>query len=146
MVCELVQGKRFTDGINIVPFGKHHVSLYYLFLTHFSLSGAFVICWTPGLVILLLDGINCQKCHVLKFKTWFLLLATLNSVMNPIIYSYKDKDMWRTIKNIICSLACLRHRGRPRNSQRGLKPHSDTLPIQEMGIESQCSVEEKLQD
>ncbi|XP_048845576.1 lysophosphatidic acid receptor 3-like [Brienomyrus brachyistius] len=114
--------------------------------TVMTILGAFVICWTPGLLILLLDGIDCKKCYVLKFKTWFLLLATLNSVMNPIIYSYKDKDMWRTIKNIICSLACLRHKGRPRNRQRSLKPHSDTLPIQEMGIESQCSVEERLQE
>ena len=65
------------------------------------LVGAFVICWTPGLVVLLLDGLDCEKCNVLKVKRWFLLLAVLNSVMNPIIYSYKDEEMWTTLKNLM---------------------------------------------
>lgn len=64
-------------------------------------AGVFVICWTPGLVVLLLDGLKCEQCHLLKFKRWFLLLAVLNSVMNPIIYSYKDEEMWATIKNLL---------------------------------------------
>lgn len=68
----------------------------------FSLPGAFVVCWTPGLVVLLLDGLNCTQCGVQHVKRWFLLLALLNSVMNPIIYSYKDEDMYSTMKKMIC--------------------------------------------
>lgn len=64
-------------------------------------SGAFVICWTPGLVVLLMDGLNCENCHVMKLKRWLLLLAVLNSVMNPCIYSYKDEEMWATFKNLM---------------------------------------------
>ena len=69
----------------------------------FSLpAGAFVVCWTPGLVVLLLDGLNCTQCGVPHVTRWFLLLALLNSVMNPIIYSYKDEDMYSTMKKMIC--------------------------------------------
>ncbi|KAL7854514.1 hypothetical protein SRHO_G00167040 [Serrasalmus rhombeus] len=72
-----------------------------LIKTVMTVLGAFVICWTPGLVVLLLDGLECKKCNVLKFKRWLLLLAVLNSVMNPIIYSYKDEEMWTTFKNLM---------------------------------------------
>lgn len=69
----------------------------------FSLSpGAFVVCWTPGLVVLLLDGLNCTQCGLQHVKRWFLLLALLNSLMNPVIYSYKDEDMYNTMKKMIC--------------------------------------------
>lgn len=73
-----------------------NVCLFPLFL------GAFVVCWTPGLVVLLLDGLNCTYCGIQNVKRWFLLLALLNSVMNPIIYSYKDDEMWATMKKMIC--------------------------------------------
>ncbi|XP_065115628.1 lysophosphatidic acid receptor 3 [Paramisgurnus dabryanus] len=72
-----------------------------LIKTVMTVLGAFVICWTPGLVVLLLDGLNCEKCNILLFKRSLLLLAVLNSVMNPIIYSYKDEEMWTTIKNLM---------------------------------------------
>lgn len=72
-----------------------------LFLLLFP-TGAFVVCWTPGLVVLLLDGLNCKQCNVQHVKRWFLLLALLNSVMNPIIYSYKDEDMYNTMRKMIC--------------------------------------------
>ncbi|KAF4083382.1 hypothetical protein AMELA_G00140550 [Ameiurus melas] len=72
-----------------------------LIKTVMTVLGVFVICWTPGFVVLLLDGLKCDQCHLLKFKRWFLLLAVLNSVMNPVIYSYKDDEMWVTIKNLL---------------------------------------------
>lgn len=53
-------------------------------------------------MVLLLDGLNCTQCGVQHVKRWFLLLALLNSVMNPIIYSYKDEDMYSTMKKMIC--------------------------------------------
>ena len=59
------------------------------------LPGAFIVCWTPGLVILLLD-VFCASCNVLTYEKFFLLLAEFNSAMNPIIYSYRDKEMSAT--------------------------------------------------
>ncbi|KAM6454029.1 lysophosphatidic acid receptor 3 isoform 2-T4 [Liasis olivaceus] len=73
-----------------------------LMKTVMAVLGAFVVCWTPGLVVLLLDGLNCTRCEVQNVKRWFLLLALLNSVMNPIIYSYKDDEMSNTMRRMIC--------------------------------------------
>lgn len=81
-----------------------------------------MICWTPGLVVLLLDGLNCRSCKVMKLKRWLLLLAVLNSVMNPCIYSYKDEDMWTTFKNMIrCICSGTR---RQRSMRANIRPHS----------------------
>ncbi|KAK2818945.1 hypothetical protein Q5P01_024506 [Channa striata] len=63
--------------------------------------GAFIVCWTPGLVILLLD-VFCSSCNVLTYEKFFLLLAEFNSAMNPIIYSYRDKEMSATFRQILC--------------------------------------------
>lgn len=79
-------------------------------------SGAFVICWTPGLVVLLMDGLNCENCHVMKLKRWLLLLAVLNSVMNPCIYSYKDEEMWATFKNLMRCIGNSTRRQRSTNA------------------------------
>ncbi|XP_028667368.1 lysophosphatidic acid receptor 3 [Erpetoichthys calabaricus] len=77
-----------------------------LMKTVMTVLGAFVICWTPGLVLLLLDGLHCTHCKLCSVKRWFLLLALLNSAMNPIIYSYKDEEMWNTFKNILRYIFC----------------------------------------
>lgn len=63
-----------------------------------------MICWTPGLVLLLLDGVGCTKCNVLAYEKYFLVLAECNSFFNPIIYSFRDNDMRRTFKQILCYL------------------------------------------
>ncbi|XP_061839806.1 lysophosphatidic acid receptor 2b [Nerophis lumbriciformis] len=66
--------------------------------------GWFVICWTPGLVVLLLDGLGCDKCKVLRYEKYCLVLAECNSLVNPIIYSFRDKDMRRTFREILCCM------------------------------------------
>ncbi|NXI58295.1 LPAR1 protein, partial [Chloroceryle aenea] len=42
------------------------------------------------------------QCTVLAYEKFFLLLAEFNSAMNPIIYSYRDKEMSATFKQILC--------------------------------------------
>lgn len=89
--------------------------------------GAFVICWTPGLVVLLMDGLNCQTCSVMILKRWLLLLAVLNSVMNPCIYSYKDEEMWATFKNLLrCIGSGTRRQRSSRANSRPLSSAQDT--------------------
>ncbi|XP_028917780.1 lysophosphatidic acid receptor 3 isoform X2 [Ornithorhynchus anatinus] len=83
-----------------------------LMKTVMTVLGAFVVCWTPGLVVLLLDGLNCTHCGVQHVKRWFLLLALLNSVMNPIIYSYKDDEMYSTMRKMICCFSADKARKR----------------------------------
>ncbi|XP_051868974.1 lysophosphatidic acid receptor 3-like [Pristis pectinata] len=65
-----------------------------------TVLGTFIICWTPGLVLVLLDGLHCTSCNLEGLKKWFLLLALLNSLINPIIYSYKDREIWKSIKSL----------------------------------------------
>ncbi|XP_036384517.1 lysophosphatidic acid receptor 2b [Megalops cyprinoides] len=83
---------------------RHRETVVNLMKTVSMILGAFVICWTPGLVVLLLDGLNCEECNVLKYEKYCLVLAECNSLVNPIIYSYRDKDMRRTFKRILCCL------------------------------------------
>lgn len=65
-------------------------------------TGCFVLCWTPGLVVLLLDGLGCDRCQVLRYEKYCLVLAECNSFVNPIIYSLRDKDMRATFLEILC--------------------------------------------
>ncbi|KAL0614070.1 Lysophosphatidic acid receptor 1-A [Plecturocebus cupreus] len=46
--------------------------------------GAFIICWTSELVLLILD-VCYPQCNVLAYEKFFLLLAEFNSAMNLII-------------------------------------------------------------
>lgn len=106
-----------------------------------SVAGAFVLCWTPGLVVLLLDGLNCDSCNVMKLKRWLLLLAVLNSVMNPCIYSYKDEEMWTTFKNLTrCIWSGTR---RQRSMRANIRPHGSG---QDMGNSQYPSEETKEED
>ncbi|CAL8333842.1 unnamed protein product [Merluccius merluccius] len=89
---------------------RHKETVVNLMKTVSMILGCFVICWTPGLVVLLLDGLNCD-CEVLRYEKYCLVLAECNSFVNPIIYSFRDKDMCRTFRRILCCL-CRRDKGR----------------------------------
>lgn len=95
---------------------KHKETVVNLMKTVIMILGCFVICWTPGLVLLLLDGLDLPS-SVLMYEKYFLVLAECNSFMNPIIYSYRDKDMRNTFKRILC-FPCLRHQSGEHSSVR----------------------------
>ncbi|XP_072130898.1 lysophosphatidic acid receptor 3-like [Mobula birostris] len=78
--------------------------------TIITVLGTFIICWTPGLVLVLLDGLYCTSCNLEGLKKWFLILALLNSLVNPLIYSYRDREIWKSIKCLFC-LGCGRSGG-----------------------------------
>uniref|UniRef100_A0A3B3ZTV8 G-protein coupled receptors family 1 profile domain-containing protein n=1 Tax=Periophthalmus magnuspinnatus TaxID=409849 RepID=A0A3B3ZTV8_9GOBI len=75
-----------------------------LMKTIFLILGAFVICWTPGLVTLLLDGLLGKASHANAFEKFCLVIAECNSMVNPIIYSLRDEEMRSTFKSILCCL------------------------------------------
>ncbi|XP_073510186.1 lysophosphatidic acid receptor 2 isoform X1 [Phyllobates terribilis] len=81
---------------------KYRETMINLMKTVFIILSAFVICWTPGQIVLLLDGLGCKTCDVLAVEKYFLLLAEINSVINPIVYSYRDNEMRATFKQILC--------------------------------------------
>ncbi|XP_076866118.1 lysophosphatidic acid receptor 2a [Brachyhypopomus gauderio] len=80
----------------------HNDTLVGLMKTVSMILGTFVICWTPGLVILLLDGLECKECEVLKYEKYCLVLAECNSLVNPIIYSCRDEEMRNTFRRLLC--------------------------------------------
>ncbi|XP_036377910.1 lysophosphatidic acid receptor 3 [Megalops cyprinoides] len=115
--------------------------------TVMTVLGAFVICWTPGLVVLLLDGLNCENCQLLVFKRWLLLLAVLNSVMNPIIYSYKDEEMWLTLRNLLrCVCNGTRRQRSSRANTRALSSREEPSTSLRLSEEKKGSVKEMVKD
>lgn len=91
----------------IAAFVKLFILLVDYFLpslpNHIS-AGAFVICWTPGLVTLLLDGLLGKDSQANAYEKFCLVIAECNSLVNPIIYSLRDDEMRRTFKSILCCL------------------------------------------
>ncbi|NXX42971.1 S1PR2 protein, partial [Tricholaema leucomelas] len=71
--------------------------------------GAFILCWLPAFVILLMDA-SCpvRSCRVLYKANYFFAFATLNSAANPIIYTLRSKDMRREFLRVLCCCCCLR--------------------------------------
>ncbi|XP_036396047.1 sphingosine 1-phosphate receptor 5b [Megalops cyprinoides] len=65
--------------------------------------GVFIACWLPLFVLLLLD-FCCQVrgCSVLFKADYFLGIAMVNSLLNPIIYTLTSKDMRRAIIKLLC--------------------------------------------
>ncbi|KAJ8254051.1 hypothetical protein COCON_G00206630 [Conger conger] len=83
---------------------RHRETIINLMKTVFIILGTFVVCWTPGQVVLLLDGLQSPAEYILNSEKYCLVLAVCNSLVNPIIYSFRDKEMRSTFKQILCSL------------------------------------------
>ncbi|KAL2764331.1 sphingosine 1-phosphate receptor 5 [Daubentonia madagascariensis] len=79
---------------------------------------AFVVCWGPLFLLLLLDvACPARACPVLLQADPFLGLAMANSLLNPIIYTLTNRDLRHALLRLLC---CGRHpcgRG-PGGSQR----------------------------
>ncbi|XP_051245274.1 lysophosphatidic acid receptor 2a [Dicentrarchus labrax] len=93
----------------------HSQTVVNLMKTISMVLGAFIICWTPGLVTLLLDGLVGKASHINAVEKFCLVIAECNSLVNPIIYSLRDDEMRTTFKTILYCL-CRRsadQEGRP---------------------------------
>ncbi|XP_072299597.1 sphingosine 1-phosphate receptor 5a [Eucyclogobius newberryi] len=65
--------------------------------------GVFIACWSPLFILLLLDFFSPAKsCQVLFKADYFLGIAMLNSLLNPIIYTLTSKDMRKAILRLLC--------------------------------------------
>lgn len=76
--------------------------------------GVFIICWLPAFTILLMD-VSCKRksCSILYKADYFFGLATLNSALNPIIYTLRSKEMRREFLRVLCCWSCLRRKKTP---------------------------------
>ncbi|OCT82938.1 sphingosine 1-phosphate receptor 1 [Xenopus laevis] len=68
---------------------------------------AFILCWSPLFIFLLLDvGCKVKTCPVLFKAEYFLSLAVLNSATNPIIYTLTNREMRRAFLKMACCTHC----------------------------------------
>ncbi|XP_075689471.1 sphingosine 1-phosphate receptor 1 [Rhinoderma darwinii] len=68
---------------------------------------AFIVCWSPLFIFLLLDvGCMVGACQVLFKAEYFLALAVLNSATNPIIYTLTNREMRRAFLKMACCCHC----------------------------------------
>uniref|UniRef100_A0A8C3NI89 Uncharacterized protein n=1 Tax=Geospiza parvula TaxID=87175 RepID=A0A8C3NI89_GEOPR len=76
--------------------------------------GAFIVCWLPAFIILLMDA-SCpvRACRVLYSANYFFAFATLNSAANPVIYMLRSKDMRSEFLRVLCCCGRTRGRGQP---------------------------------
>ncbi|XP_072561150.1 sphingosine 1-phosphate receptor 5a [Paramormyrops kingsleyae] len=68
-----------------------------------TVLGVFIACWLPLFVLLLMD-VCCpaRHCSILFKADYFLGLAMVNSLLNPIIYTLTSRDMRRAILRLLC--------------------------------------------
>ncbi|XP_077461399.1 sphingosine 1-phosphate receptor 5b [Stigmatopora argus] len=65
--------------------------------------GVFIACWLPLFLLLLLDFFcPTRSCSLLYKADYFLGVAMVNSLLNPIIYTLTSRDMRKAILRLIC--------------------------------------------
>uniref|UniRef100_A0A8C7XGI6 Sphingosine-1-phosphate receptor 2 n=1 Tax=Oryzias sinensis TaxID=183150 RepID=A0A8C7XGI6_9TELE len=97
-----------------------NMQAYSLLKTVTIVLGVFIVCWLPAFTILLLDSsCSIQVCSILNKAKIFFGFATLNSALNPVIYTLRSKDMRREFLRVLCCWGVLQS-GRP--SDRCLIP------------------------
>ncbi|XP_077202257.1 sphingosine 1-phosphate receptor 5 [Paroedura picta] len=70
-----------------------------------TVVGTFIACWLPLFLLLLLDvACQTQACSVLYKADYFLGLAMMNSLLNPVIYTLTSKDLRQAIFRFLCCL------------------------------------------
>lgn len=70
-----------------------------------SIVGAFVLCWGPLFVLLLVDYYCYSRhCGALFSPQWVIALAVLNSAINPLIYSLGSQELRKAISNLLCCI------------------------------------------
>ncbi|KAK6467418.1 sphingosine 1-phosphate receptor 4-like [Huso huso] len=78
-----------------------------LLKTVILIVGAFIICWSPLFVLLLLDFFCKPNSAKLYSMDWPIALAVLNSAINPIIYSLGSMEVRKAIISVLCCF-CLK--------------------------------------
>ncbi|XP_076995669.1 sphingosine 1-phosphate receptor 3 [Tamandua tetradactyla] len=83
----------------------------------------FIACWSPLFILFLIDvACKVKECTVLFEAQWFIVLAVLNSAMNPIIYTLASKEMRRAFFRLVCTCLVRGKGARASPAQPALDP------------------------
>ncbi|KAL2781198.1 sphingosine 1-phosphate receptor 3 [Daubentonia madagascariensis] len=85
--------------------------------------GVFIACWSPLFILFLIDvACRVKECPVLFRAQWFIVLAVLNSAMNPVIYTLASKEMRRAFFRLVCNCLARGPGARASPTQPALDP------------------------
>ncbi|XP_044514312.1 sphingosine 1-phosphate receptor 2 [Gracilinanus agilis] len=86
--------------------------------------GVFIVCWLPAFIVLLLDT-SCpvRACPILYKAHYFFFFAMFNSLLNPVIYTWRSRDLRREVFRPLC---CWEQRAQ---QARGGTPGRCLLPL-----------------
>nr|XP_015220748.1 PREDICTED: sphingosine 1-phosphate receptor 4-like [Lepisosteus oculatus]XP_015220749.1 PREDICTED: sphingosine 1-phosphate receptor 4-like [Lepisosteus oculatus] len=74
-----------------------------LLKTVILIMGAFIVCWSPLFILLLMDFFcESHQCDALYSMDWPIAMAVLNSAINPIIYSFGSTEVRRAVVSLLC--------------------------------------------
>ncbi|XP_064170269.1 sphingosine 1-phosphate receptor 2 [Anguilla rostrata] len=110
---------------------------YALLKTVTIVMGVFIVCWLPAFSVLLLDtSCDMASCPVLSHADVFFGLATLNSALNPLIYTLRSKDMRREFLRVLCCWGLL---------HCGQTAHPCLLPLKSTSSMEHCTHKQEQQ-
>uniref|UniRef100_H3B4Y4 Sphingosine-1-phosphate receptor 4 n=2 Tax=Latimeria chalumnae TaxID=7897 RepID=H3B4Y4_LATCH len=92
-----------STSAKTVPSSRNRQKSLRLLKTVCLIVGAFIICWSPLFILLLLD-VFCESrsCSLLHNMEWAIVFAVLNSAINPMIYSCGSMEMRKAIFQVLC--------------------------------------------
>lgn len=107
--------QRLTGAPQRKGFSRKSQKYMALLKTVTIVLGVFIACWLPLFLLLLLDFFcPVGQCHLLFKAEYFLGLAMINSLLNPIIYTLTSKDMRKAILKLLCSYCLITKDGQVR--------------------------------
>ncbi|XP_012689263.1 sphingosine 1-phosphate receptor 2 [Clupea harengus] len=119
-----------------------NLQTYALLKTVTIVLGVFIVCWLPAFTILMLDT-SCPmaSCPILQKADIFFGFATLNSALNPVIYTLRSKDMRKEFLRVLCCWGLLRSTDHcvPLKSSSSLDHCTNKHEHQSMPIMQECT-------
>ncbi|XP_016364953.1 sphingosine 1-phosphate receptor 5b [Sinocyclocheilus rhinocerous] len=120
------------------PYGHRSLKYMALLKTVTIVVGAFIVCWMPLFVLLLMDFVCPVKtCPVLFKADYFLGVAITNSLINPVIYTLTSRDMRRAILKLLCRRCLMTKDGRVRKI--GIRISFTKTDVNRQGLETTIS-------
>ncbi|XP_023577513.1 sphingosine 1-phosphate receptor 1 [Octodon degus] len=101
------RSRRLTFRKNASKASRSSEKSLALLKTVIIVLSAFIACWAPLFILLLLDvGCKVKTCDILYKAEYFLVLAVLNSGTNPVIYTLTNKEMRRAFIRMVSCCKC----------------------------------------